>query len=237
MSANPRPASRSCPVNQSGQTGTRYNPHMLGGGSVVPYVASWTSETMLDTPVVNRPTGGIAYADETSVDRDEWDVLWVRMTARIGVGRPLFAKLHPLRQRRAMLRMLCQVCGQPAGRTERGHLWLTPEPASGSVEQLEGAPVTLPPVCLPCARLSVRVCPALRPGHVVVRAHSRVRGVSGVRFRPGHPFPQLLDQDEDADRVFDHGTAMVGWVMATQRVRSLYDCVAVNLDRSNSTSY
>lgn len=91
--------------------------------------------------------------------------------------------------------------------------------------------MTLPPVCPACARLSVRVCPALRSRYVAVAAHSRVCGVSGVRFQPGRPLPRLLDKEDDVDLVFQYGTPIARWVVATQRVRSLHDCVAVDLDR------
>jgi len=96
VSTNTRPTPLSRPANPHGETGTRYNPQVLGGNSIVPYVASWTSEHTQDSAVVNRPGGGIAYRDETSVDRDTWGVLWVRTDSRIGVGRPLFKDLPPV---------------------------------------------------------------------------------------------------------------------------------------------
>jgi hypothetical protein len=198
----------------------------------VPYVASWAGENTHDTAVVNRPGGGIAYCDETSVDRDEWGVLWVRTDSRIGVGRPLFKALHPLRQRRAMLRLLCQVCAKPAACTEQGHLWLLPGQAGVvSAEQLEDTPVTMPPVCVGCAPLSVRLCPALRTEYVAVRAFSRVSGVLGIRFQPGPRYPLPVASDDDPGLVFDYGDPIVRWVMAVHRVRTLRDCVAVDLDR------
>jgi hypothetical protein len=210
-----------------------YDPQLLGGGSVVPYIGSWSGEEVLPTRIVQRPTGGIGYADETLMDRDEWGVLWARTATRIGAGKPQFSKLHPLRQRRAMLRLLCQVCAQPADWTDEGHLWLLPEQPSYEPGWPEDVPVTLPPLCVACAGLSVRMCPALRPTYVAVRAHSRVCGVSGVRFQPGYPFPQLAPEETDED-IFYHEDPAIGWVMATQRARSLHDCVFVDLDRLGS---
>lgn len=232
MSTNIRPTPQSCLVNSPGATGTRYNPQLLGGNTVVPYVASWTSEHTQDSAVVNRPGGGIAYRDETSVDRDSWGVLWVRTDSRIGVGRPLFKDLHPLRQRRAMLKLLCQVCAQPAGYTPQGHLWLLPgRDGAMSAEQLEDAPVTMPPVCVACARLSVRLCPALRSEYVAVRAFSLVCGVVGMRFQPGALYPRSVEPEDDPSLVFDHKDAVIRWVLAVHRVRTLHECVAVDLDR------
>lgn len=213
------------------RSGTRYDPGLLGGGALVPYVAAWSSETTLSTRVVNGMSGGIAYADESLVDRDEWGVLWARTASRIGVGRPLFTDMHPLRQRRSMLRLLCQVCGQPADWNECGHLWLVAKPVTAPPDWPEGAPVTLPPVCVACARASVRMCPALRSGYSAVRAHSTVCGVTGVLFRPGHPFPRLAPSDADDGVVFYFGDPAIRWVMATHRARSLHDCVDVDLDR------
>lgn len=223
----------SCPVTSTSGKSPSYNPRMLGGGSVVPYIGQWSGEELLPTRVVQRAGGGIGYADETSIDRDQWGVLWVRTATRIGVGKPLFSKLHPLRQRRAMSRLLCQVCAQPADRTEQGYLWLLPEQPSYEPDWPEDVPVTLPPLCLPCAQLSVRMCPALRPTYIAVRAHSWVCGVSGVRFQPGYPSPRVVYDDDD-EGIFYHEDPAIGWILATQRARSLRDCTFVDLERLDS---
>ena len=215
-----------------GKTPT-YDPRMLGGGSVVPYIGQWSGEELLPTQIIQHPRGGIGYADETLMDRDGWGVLWARTASRIGIGKPLFKALHPLRQRRAMLRLLCQVCARPADRNEQGQLWLLPEQPDYEPGWPEDVPVTLPPVCLSCARLSVRMCPALRPTFIAVRAHSRVCGVHGVRFRPGRFFPRLASEDED-DGVCCHEDPAIDWVLATQLARSLHDCAFVDLDRLGS---
>ncbi|HEX5401194.1 MAG TPA: hypothetical protein VFX16_02705 [Pseudonocardiaceae bacterium] len=202
-----------------------YDPRMLGGGAVVPYVGSWTGEELMPTQVVQRPSGGIGYADETLVDRDEWGVLWTRMASRVGIGRPLFTKLHPLRQRRAMRRLLCQVCARPADRTDEGLLWLVP----GADRQPEGMATIQPPLCLACARVSVGACPALRTGCVAVRARTRLCGVVGVRFQPGRLLPRLAD--DDADEVISYDDPVIVWVQATQLARSLHDCTPVDVER------
>jgi hypothetical protein len=199
----------------------------VGRGGVVPYIVVWSGEHTLPTRVVQGQFGGIGYADETLADRDRDGVLWTRMSSRPGDGRPLYARLHPLRQRRAMRRLLCQVCAEPAEYTEKGHLWLL---LRG--EGWEGWPDGLinpyPPVCLRCARLSVRQCPPLRRGFVAVRAHSMLHGVFGVRFRPGHPFPGLADDDDEPVGCAD---PVIRWMQATQLVRTLHDCTVVDLDQ------
>jgi hypothetical protein len=206
-----------------------YDPRLLGNGSVVPYVGSWSGEELLAHKLIQRPAGGIGYADEMSVDRDNWGVLWTRTVTRIGSGRPLFKALHPLRQRRAMARLLCQVCAQPADQTEQGHLWLLPEQPSYEADWPEDVPVTLPPVCVECARLSVRMCPALRTGYVAVRAMSWVSGVTGVRFQPSRVGLQVApNQDDDVVYYVDPA---VRWILAAQRARTLYKCTFVDLER------
>jgi hypothetical protein len=77
---------------------------------VAPYITAWSAEQDLPCTLVERPGCGVAYADELLVDRDSCGVLWRRSSVRRQVGRPDFGRVHPLRQRRAMLRVLCQVC-------------------------------------------------------------------------------------------------------------------------------
>lgn len=216
-------------IGSSGQGRRRapYDPHLLGGGSVVPYVGQWTGEDSPPYSVIRRPEGGIGYADETIMDRDEWGVLWVRMRSRIGVGRPLFTKLHPRRQRRAMLRLICQVCAQPADRTDQGSLWLLPgDLASQSDWWAAGAATTQPPLCRECASTSIRMCPALRTSHVALRAHSRVYGVTGLVFKPVHPYPRMVATDYDSVVPFT-GQA-IRWTLATHLVRVLTDVLPVD---------
>jgi hypothetical protein len=204
---------------------------MLGGGAVVPYIGSWTGEETLPTTVVRRQAGGIGYADETLTDRDDHDVLWTRVAARIGTGRPEFIRLHPLRQRRAMRDLLCQVCAGPADRTEQGHLWLVPDRRQhyywdGWPEDMANS---FPPVCLPCARLSIRMCPALRTAYVAIRAHSTVSGVVGVRF--GLAGSALAIAAEDNGEVIHYDDPDVRWVQATQLARTLRNCAIVDLEK------
>ena len=152
----------------------------------VPYVATWTGERAIPAAVVARLDGvGVRYADEGLADRDRLGVLWTRVESRPGVGRPLFGQLHSTRQRRAMRRLLCQVCGGESDRDDRGVLWLTRDyrgdwpgwPARMATED--------PPVCLACARVASRLCPSLRKGHVFVRSRTHpVVGVRGVRYAP-----------------------------------------------------
>lgn len=189
----------------------------------VPYVTTWSTERPSPARVVTHPRFGIAYADETMGDRDGNGVLWPRMPSRPGHGRPEFGKVHPLRQRRAMRRLLCQVCAGPADRTGLGVLWMLRDFRADWPGWPERMAAIEPPVCLPCAHTSIRACPSLREGYVTVRVReSTVSGVYGVRYQPG-----TLAPVEDATLAFDDPD--IRWVRAAQLVRELRGCAIVDL--------
>lgn len=202
-----------------------YNPRLLGGGSVVPYVGQWSGERTLGTQV-RRAMGGICYADETLMDRDVQGVLWARTSTAIGVGRPLFTKLHPLRQRRAMRRLLCQVCARSFDHDMP--LWLIPAHDVDTVGDPEGMSTIYPPVCPACARISVRMCPGLRPGFVTLRARCRVSGVIGVVFTPAGRFG--LAADDDYDGVVTFEDPALRWTLATLLAVTLTEVSLVELE-------
>ena len=123
--------------------------------------------------------------------------------------------------------MLCQVCAEPADCTDDGRLWLLPADHMPDDDGwTDGTSTVQPPVCQRCARLSIAMCPALRTGHVVVRAHSRVVGVTGVVFQPVPPFPRMVATDY-ADLVAFTDVA-ARWTLATQLVRVLFDITRVD---------
>lgn len=192
---------------------------MLHGRTVVPYITAWSGEhTAL--PEVVATSSGIAYADETLIDRDGEGVLWRRQPSRPRQGHPEFRKVHPVRQRRAMRRLLCQVCGGPADRNEHGVLWLLRDHHDNWPNWPEGMANTYPPVCLPCARASIRECPALRQGYVAVRArHCPIVGVYGVRYALAGSLAT-----PSGGTIATYEEPAIDWTLATQLVRSLHDC-------------
>jgi hypothetical protein len=197
-----------------------------GRDAVVPYIASWSGEEPLATQVVGQGLSGIGFTDETLIDRDENRVLWTRIPSRPGVGRPLYGQVHTLRQRRAMRRLLCQVCAKPADRNEQGVLWLLLDHREDWPDWPEDMANTYPPLCLSCAHLSIRACPTLRRGYVAVRARRfPLTGVQGVRYLPAKPFPVPVEGD-----VVGYQNPAVRWVRAVQQVRSLQGCTIVSLD-------
>ncbi|WP_232789040.1 hypothetical protein [Streptomyces odonnellii] len=194
---------------------------------IVPYIASWSGEKKVPALVVPNPRGpGIGYADEHSVDRDANGVLWKRVGAGRGKGRPEFGKVHSLRQHRAMRKLLCQVCGGAADRNEDGVLWLVGDYPGDAGGGAGGFTTTHPPVCAPCAIASVRACPHLRKRHVALRAGLVVTaGVQGIVHRPGGLFPEPYD----AGGVLYDDTR-IHWTVAAQLMVTLRRCTVVELE-------
>jgi hypothetical protein len=196
------------------------------GRGVVPYITAWSDEKPLPNDVIVRPGVGIAFADETSRDRDSNGVLWTRVPSRPGQGRPVFGQTHSRRQRRAMRRLLCQVCGCPADRNKDGVLWLLRDHREDWENWPEGMASTEPPVCMKCAVLAARMCPALRSGHVAIRVRRfPISAVRGVRYRPAGGLLLLAE----ATVALDDTT--IRWTRAAQLVRSLRGCTIVNVDQ------
>lgn len=178
-------------------------------GVPVPFIASWSQEitaamsgaggpgAKLVMQQIVLPSGGVGplharYEDETPGDRDAFGALWQRYPLAQGKGEPYFAKVHPLRQRRAMTRHLCQVCGNEADRNEDGWLWLvTHEDASRLAAGGEGRVRTgNPPVCQRCCQLARDYCPHLLKGNAVVRTPGYLPwGVYGIRADPAGATP------------------------------------------------
>jgi hypothetical protein len=192
----------------------------------VPYIVTWSEEQELPTRIVESPRGGIGFADEVIGDRDRDGVLWTRMSSCAGRGRPKFAAMHPLRQRRAMRRLLCQICGQPADQDERGVLWLLPDRSEGRADWPNGKWVIEPPICRPCAPIAARLCPALRRGHIVVRVRNApICGVKGLTYRSTGSAPAIVE-----DEVVAIGTAKIRWTLGEFLMRRLSDCTTVEVD-------
>jgi hypothetical protein len=209
---------------------TRETSVVDGRRLVVPYVAKWSGEPLPDVTIVERRRGGIGYARERLLDRDEHGVLWMRCPSSPGRGRPEFGKVHTMRQRRAMARLLCQVCGGPADRDADGAvLWLWKDQRdqwNDWTDWPEGMLSPDPPVCLPCVALAVRLCPALRHGALAMRVgYCPVVGVYGAHYvsGPDGPVPSRM-----ANVRYDN--PRIGWVQADHLLRQLWDCTLISLD-------
>jgi hypothetical protein len=214
--AHPPSLGDPCGLNGSG-------PPFRGRHGPVPYIVSWSAEKCAGARVI-QTVSGIGYADETLYDRDEQGVLWSRVLSRPGIGEPLYGKVHPLRQRRAMRRLLCQVCAGPADKNDLGTLWLLRDYREDWPNWPEGMGNAHPPLCIRCARISVKSCPWLRSNFVAVRANSTVAGVAGAVYLPSYPFPEFMTTTTVA-----YGARDYRWVQAGQLVRTLHECKITEL--------
>jgi hypothetical protein len=140
--------------------------------------------------------------------------------------------VHARRQRRAMTKLLCQVCGQPAGRTADGVLWLVGE----DPDRPETWPVPLltahPPVCAGCAVRSVGACPHLRRQYTALHVRAfDLTGVRGALYVPGHQSPVAV-----AGVAFDD--PRIRWVRAGQLIVRLreFSITEVEHDKSKTDS-
>ncbi|HEY1280488.1 MAG TPA: hypothetical protein VGF22_12510, partial [Acidimicrobiales bacterium] len=160
-------------------------------------------------------------------DRDKHGVLWLRSRVQRGVGEPEFARVHPLRQRRAMHQLLCNVCAQPADRTDEGVLWLLRDYRNDWPGWPENMAASEPPVCVPCAWRASRMCPAMRRGAVAIRVRRYpIAGVQGGIFRStGTPWPKRVDYGD-----VPYGDPACRWVQADKLIRELGDCTIVPME-------
>jgi hypothetical protein len=192
---------------------------------LAPYITQWSEERDPPSQLVERPGGGIAYLDEHLADRDDRGVLWFRTPSRPGLGKPLFSEVHPLRQRRAMRRLLCGVCGEPADRTGGGVLWLLRDFRDDWAGWPERMAAVEPPVCSPCVPLASRLCPSLRKGAVAVRVgRAPIVGVRGALYRSG------LVPESLGDVTVAYDDPLARWVRAINLVRQLHDCTLVEVE-------
>jgi hypothetical protein len=196
------------------------------GSIIVPYVTSWDTEKGLSYQVTYRAGGGIAYTDEIAADRDIHGALWHRAVSRPHHGRPEFGNVHTLRQRRAMRRLLCQVCGGPADQSEDGVLWLLPDHREDWDNWPEGMGNVEPPICQPCARVSLQLCPKLRRSAAAIRVREcPIVGVRGALYEPGETAPAIA-----TEAVVGFDDPALRWVRAVGLVRQLRGCTLVPLD-------
>ncbi|WP_232789010.1 hypothetical protein [Streptomyces odonnellii] len=201
----------------------------VGRHPVVPYIACWSSEHQPPGALVVRG-GGIAYADEGPYERDDMGVLWKRIGISPGKGRPEFGNVHFLRQRRAMRKLLCQVCGGPSDRTDDGTLWVVGEDADEPELHKPGYVTTHPPLCVPCAVISVGACPHLRTSYAALRVRTFVlAGVHGALYQPGGLYPVVYDAGGVAFESW-----RLGWVLASQLIMELLEFTVVDLDAEHA---
>ncbi|MFE7131937.1 hypothetical protein ACFVIM_13840 [Streptomyces sp. NPDC057638] len=197
----------------------------------VPWIAAYDNDIRTSAPLVLLPGArGIGFAQENPYDRDEDGALlhpgWHPHPG--GPGHPLFADVRLNRQRRAILDDLCQVCGHPAGEDDqRRTLWLLP----GTIDP-EHTTTAQPPVCPPCARHAVRVCPPLREAHTAVR----VRDPLWVGYQADQ---YVIDSTGKPVIVRENilvglGSPVLPWSLCFQAAVELTGCTKVSLDTGST---
>ena len=189
-------------------------------GHPVPYISAWSSEH-LPQPRILRAADGIALQGHL---RDSTGVSWQPWALRQGDGKPEYGTVHGPRQRRAMRRHLCQVCGGPADKNEQGVLWLLENhPTVPGWPEREVT--THPPVCLPCAQLAARLCPHLRDSCVAVRVGRVVTdGIYGQLYTPG-----LAGPVRGGKQVVFADDPRVRWMVGAQLAATLQNVTIVDL--------
>jgi hypothetical protein len=196
---------------------------------IVPYIAGWSEERLLRPELVvshrEAPFPSLGYADETPHDRDSFGQLWARplLLPKRRRGEPRFERVHPYRQRRAMLNMMCQVCSMiPAS---DGPYFFLLRSTGGPVR--EGELTTSPPVCVPCAGIAIQLCRALRGGQWVAAwaGQAPAWGVAGVVH---HPY-RLKPVRDDLQHV-EYETHLAPWTIAHRLVVQLVDVRPADLE-------
>ncbi|MDT0465129.1 hypothetical protein [Streptomyces gibsoniae] len=193
-------------------------------GHTVPHITAWSSEHLKQPPVV-RSAGGVTFADIAFAGfphRDSAGVLWQPWALRQGDGMPEFGRVHGPRQRRAMRRRLCQVCGGPADENEQGTLWLLENhvTAPGWPER---EVTTHPPVCASCVPLVRSQCPHMQDAVTVRVGRAAVDGIYGLLYAAGlgGPVPG------EAKVVFA-GDPRVKWMVGAQLAATLCNVTVVD---------
>lgn len=113
------------------------------GATPVPYTVTWTAEEAVFLGPCQHAGGRVAF----------------RQPSAPGQGRPLFGRPHGDRQREAVARDLCDLCGRPLkNRTKVSLSHARPRPGALGLCVMQVEPL----LHKACAAESVRWCPSLR---------------------------------------------------------------------------
>ncbi|WP_331733927.1 hypothetical protein OG345_40790 (plasmid) [Streptomyces sp. NBC_01220] len=189
-------------------------------GRPVPYIAARSLE-LVELPRLLGTRRGLDMQGHRR-DADGW--LWKPMLDTPGAGEPKLGTVNGPRQKRAMERLLCQVCGNPVVRNALGYPWLL-EDHRGERKWPERELTTHPPVCPPCQPISANHCDHLRAGVVSVRVGRVLTdGVYGQLYTPTRipePFGKktILFADDAPRR----------WMLGGQVAATLLDVTIVDM--------
>lgn len=160
-------------------------------GRPVPWVTRWTGEVNDDKYKVFRENNrlSIGYEDRNE-NRDEFGVLWKR-EGLTRAGEPQYAEVNTYRQRAAMNKRMCQVCGSKID--ERPIRWLITQDQLHAHE--EGTAITRSaPTCSPCIPLARKLCPHLKKGSMILKVlEYDIWGIYG----------QAIHIDQESGKTYD----------------------------------
>lgn len=177
---------------------------------VVPWVTLWSAEEVPPTStLIDRSPAGIRYRDEMPADRLD-GFLWHREGIGRGVGTPVWSQVHARRQRLAMLKRQCQVCGcqLPIERTP----WLIPRSEYHRYDGTDDNTSTAP-TCESCWPIAASRCPHIRT-HDAVALYGTAKpwGVIAGLYHPLHSDPRVW---------VPFGSNLAPWIIAKQMAVTL----------------
>ncbi|MEV6803122.1 hypothetical protein [Streptomyces sp. NPDC051132] len=204
-----------------------FRPITYWNGRPVPFITAWTKEAIPPQPLTvihGRGGSGLGFRDEEPhIDR-HYGAPWVRMPA-VRRGRPDFVAIHALRQRQAMSRLLCQVCGGPTVGTWPDERTLFLAGSAGGRPIAPGEQTMSPPVHAVCARIAVEECPPLRDHGwaAALVGYAPAWGVAGAVYHP----QTLKALTKDLHRVPFTDSRRIRWVLAARLVITLEEVTPV----------
>lgn len=137
------------------------NASLEWNGRPVPWVTRWTGEIAPDRyEIASTPDGRITYAAGlNNYDPRDPKILWQREGIMRG-GEPEWANVSTYRQRAAMRRRLCQVCGTKIA--DGPIRWLMPPDGLEQYRTPDGEVVNITmsaPTCDGCVDVALNHCP------------------------------------------------------------------------------
>ncbi|MFF3692065.1 hypothetical protein [Streptomyces sp. NPDC002221] len=196
--------------------------------TVTPFVVAYDDEQggpLSDLVIQFTPTPRLAYRVMQPDDRDRRGVLWARVDRGSVKGQPIYDTMNPERQRECMYDLLCQVCAEPASRTQDGWLFLDWRMPQDPPSWPEGSLTNMPPLCERCARVAVDQCP-----HADLFVPLRVKlprlwGVSGTAYT----WTGTTWLSDDTIPWLRYGDEALNAVLASQLIRELCKVTVVEL--------
>ncbi|MET4720701.1 hypothetical protein ABIF63_004807 [Bradyrhizobium japonicum] len=170
------------------------------GNTAVPYTVSWTGEE-------RQFVGGCPHARAPAL----------RMHSAPGVGKPQFGKPHSDRQREAIARGLCDLCGKPLKNRTKVSLSHARDRTNAAHGSTTGILQVEPLLHRECALESIKFCPSLKrdiaAGSLMIRQVNRY-AVQFAIMAPEYIQHYVPDYQPSAkDRIVGHAKVeLIRWI-------------------------